>query len=213
MRGAGLLVAALLILCAAPAHAERDRRAASAHFQQGSALYADGRWADALAEFQAGYDAYPLRGFLVNIGQCYRKLDRYDEAADAWRRFLDTHPSDARLREEVTDALAEVDGLRPKSDKRVEPPPAPAPPPVETAPPQLESAPTEAAAPALTSTMALTAPAPREERAPKKSKKWVWAVVSVTLVSVAAAAVTVGVVEGQSSTPRSGSLGLIDGRR
>ena len=210
MRGAGVLAAAWVLFCAAPARADRDRRAAAAHFQQGSALYADGRWADALAEFQAGYEAYPLRGFLVNIGQCYRKLDRYDEAADAWRRFLDTHPSDARLREEVTDALAEVDGLRRKPEKKEPPPVESAPPPVESAPLPVESAPPPvAASPALE----LSAPAPVPERAQKKSKRWVWAVVSVALVSVAAAAVTVGVVEGQSSTTRSGSLGLIDGRR
>src|SRR2546421_965577 len=97
-----------LILLAGVAMAS-DKRLASAHFQQGSQLYADGRWAEALVEFEAGYDAYPLRGFLVNIGQCYRKLERLDEAADAWRRFLATHPSDVRLRDEVTDALAEVE--------------------------------------------------------------------------------------------------------
>jgi tetratricopeptide (TPR) repeat protein len=209
MRGAGLL-AVLVFLCAAPAHADRDRRAASAHFQEGSALYADGRWADALSEFQAGYEAYPLRGFLVNIGQCYRKLDRYDEAADAWRRFLDTHPADARLREEVTEALTEVDALRQKIEKKPEPPPAQAEStPVESAPVAVAAPPDAEAAPAIE----LTAPAPLSERAPRKSKRWVWAVVSVTLVSVAAAAVTVGVVEWQSATPRAGSLGLIDGRR
>jgi hypothetical protein len=182
-----------------------DKRAASQHFQQGSQLYADGKWAEALEEFQAGYDAYPLRGFLVNIGQCYRKLERLDEAADAWKRFLATHPSDARLREEVTDALAEVEAAM--RARAPEAPPAPVqtvvpPPPEEAA---RATTPSEVPALALTAT---TAPVER-----KKSRAWVWAVVGVAVASVAAVAVTVGVVEYQNSTPHAGSLGLLDGRR
>jgi tetratricopeptide (TPR) repeat protein len=196
--------ALVCILLVSTAHAERDKRAATGHFQQGSSLYADGRWSEALVEFEAGYEAYPLRGFLVNIGQCYRKLDRLEEAADVWRRFLATHPSDAKLRGEVEDALAEVESLLAKQKPaKVEPAPPPEAPPAPKLDLPSESV---ATAPAVEVTAASTPPK-------KKSKKWVWAVVSVALVTVAAAAVTVGVVEWQASSQHSGSLGLIDGRR
>jgi tetratricopeptide (TPR) repeat protein len=178
-----------------------DRRAAAQHFQHGSQLYADGKWSEALAEFEAGYEAYPLRGFLVNIGQCYRKLERLEEAADAWRHYLQTHPNDARLREEVGDALAEVEAaIRARA-------PAPAPPVETVVPPPPEAPAQRAEVPAL----ALTeTPKPVEH---KKSRAWVWAIVGVALAGAAAAAVTVGVVEYQNSTPHAGSLGLLDGRR
>jgi hypothetical protein len=209
------LVISLVAALAAPAFAN-DKHAAAAHFQKGSQLYADGQWADALAEFQAGYDAYPLRGFLVNIGQCYRKLERLDEAADAWRRFLDSHPADARLRGEVEDALAEVESERAKRAPDTAPAapsePAPA---VAVEPPPPAALPLTPPAPPSPS-MAETSPALVAAAPPpqtKKRRKWVWAVIGVAAASVAAAAVGVGVYEWQLSTPRSGSLGLIDGRR
>ena len=120
MRGSGLLIV-LTLFVAARADAG-ERAAAGAHFREGSSLYAGGHWADALAGFEAGSEAYPLRGFLVNIGQCYRKLDRFDEAADAWKRFLATHPADEKLRAEVEDALAEVETARAKTMVEAGPP-------------------------------------------------------------------------------------------
>jgi beta-ureidopropionase / N-carbamoyl-L-amino-acid hydrolase len=48
---------------------------------------------------------------------------------------------------------------------------------------------------------------------PQKSRKWVWAVVGVLAVGVAASAVAVGVIETQPSPAHAGSLGLLDGRR
>jgi tetratricopeptide (TPR) repeat protein len=196
VRALGLALVLLLLPSGALAEG-RDRRAAAARFDRGSALYADGRYEDALAAFQSGYDAYPLRGFLVNIGQCLRKLDRLDEAADAWRRFLATRPSDPRLRAEVQEALDEVESAIAARRASTPPPPVAAPPTrVEPPPPE-----------------ALVAAAPLPEEAPKKkSRWWVWALVGVAATS-AAVAVGVGVSEWQAQTPRGGSLGLIDGRR
>ncbi len=203
---------AVLVTLAAPARADHDRRAAAAHFQEGSALYAQARFSEALAEFEAGYQAYPLRGFLVNIGQCYRKLDQLDEAADAWRRFLATNPADAKLRDEVTDALAEVAALQAKN---AQPPTTTATPAPEVAPAPVEPAVNldpPAPAPAVAADV-ITAPLIAKPVEKKKSRRWVWAVVGVTVASLAAVAVTVGVMEWPGATPRSGSLGLIDGRR
>ncbi|MGZ3408340.1 MAG: tetratricopeptide repeat protein [Polyangia bacterium] len=104
---------AVVLLVAAPALARTTRAAdarerAAVHWKSGSARYAAGEWMAALDEFQAGYAAHPSPPFLVNIGQCLRKLDRLDEAALAFRRFLDTHTGSARTRLDVYDAFEDV---------------------------------------------------------------------------------------------------------
>ncbi len=104
---------AVVLLVAAPAQARTTRAAdarerAAVHWKSGSARYAAGEWLAALDEFEAGYAAHPSAPFLVNIGQCLRKLDRLDEAALAFRHFLDTHSGSARTRLDVYDALEDV---------------------------------------------------------------------------------------------------------
>jgi tetratricopeptide (TPR) repeat protein len=203
-----MTVASLLVtlLPARPAHAV-DKRAASVHFQRGRALFEAANWPAALEEFNAGYDAFPLPGFLVNIGQCLRKLDRPDEASVAFQQFLDTG-SDPRLRAEVQEALAEIAAARPQ---RAEPvaPVAPTAPARADLTAHAPAAPTAAVASASLAGTALTAgAAPR-----KKSKKWVWAVVGVLAAGAVGAAVGVAILETQPQSPRPGSLGELDGRR
>jgi hypothetical protein len=104
---------AVVLLVASPAIARTTRAAdarerAAVHWKSGSTRYAAGEWSAALDEFEAGYAAHPSPPFLVNIGQCLRKLDRLDEAALAFRRFLDTHTGSARTRLDVYDALEDV---------------------------------------------------------------------------------------------------------
>ncbi len=111
MRCAVALLASLLVVAPASAHTTRvsdARERASSHFKSGSAHYASGEWAAALDEFQAGYAAQPSPAFLVNIGQCLRKLARLDEAALAYRRFLDLRAGSPRTRLDVWDALEDV---------------------------------------------------------------------------------------------------------
>src|SRR4051794_6753316 len=108
----------LLLLTAVPSAAwaqHGDKKVAAQHFKEGRGLFEQGRWAEALSEFQLGYEAFPLPGFLVNIGQCYRKLERLEDARDSWQKFLASNPSDSRLRGEVEEALTEV---RNEMDKR-----------------------------------------------------------------------------------------------
>jgi tetratricopeptide (TPR) repeat protein len=216
MRARGFFVIVLCLAVALPALAaeSHDKHAAAAHFQSGRALYAAGRFADALDEFQAGYQAYPLAGFLVNIGQCERKLDQLDAAAASFQKFLDSDPP-SELRGEVTDALAEVNGeIERRARAEAE-----------------EKATRAAARQAMLDSIAkspppaLTAPSPEPERASasfaltreapppkihKKHRAWLWALVGVAAAGAVAAAVGVGVVESQA--PQA-SLGIIDGRR
>ncbi len=88
--------------------ADDARERAHVHYKTGSERYAAGEWAAALDEFEAGYAAHASPAFLVNIGQCLRKLDRLDEAALAFRRFLDAHTGSPRTRLDVWDALEDV---------------------------------------------------------------------------------------------------------
>ena len=84
------------------------RDLAARRFHAGSARYADGDYAAALREFEAGYAAKASPPFLVNIGQCLRRLDRLDQAALAYRRFLDTRSGSPATRLEVFDALEDT---------------------------------------------------------------------------------------------------------
>jgi hypothetical protein len=108
-----LVTVFVLVVAAAPAgarttRAEDARARAHVHWKSGSERYAAGQWSAALDEFEAGYAAQPSPAFLVNIGQCLRKLDRLAEAALAFRRFLDAHSGSPRTRLDVYDALEDV---------------------------------------------------------------------------------------------------------
>jgi tetratricopeptide (TPR) repeat protein len=209
---------ALVIACATPAHAG-DKRAAAAHFQKGRALFEAASYAAALDEFNAGYDAYPLPGFLVNIGQCQRKLDRIDDAAGSFQRFLDADVGDPKLRAEVQDALAEISVERERRvtaelEARRQRDEAERRHPAEDESRHADLRAHESPAPAVSAAMTSSpAPIATLEQHPQKSHKWVWAVVGVLAVGAAASAVAIGVIETQPAPARAGTLGLLDGRR
>jgi tetratricopeptide (TPR) repeat protein len=221
------IFAVLLVLALLPAGRALalDKRGAAAHFKNGRALFEAASWAAALDEFNAGYDAYPLPGFLVNIGQCQRKLDHLDEAAAAFEKFLASGTGDVALRGEVKEALdeiaaergrrqaavaaeAEARRQRDEAERRHPPQEEPAPPAQVDLTPR-PSAP--AAAVAVASPLPASAAVTAEP--PKKSRKWVWAIVGVLAAGAAGAAVGVAVLETQPQSPHAGSLGLLDGRR
>ena len=77
-------------------------------FEQGRAHYAAGHYEAALAAFEHSYQLEPMPTMWVNIAQCLRALGRTDEAADAFRRFLDSRWGSARVRAEVWEALDEL---------------------------------------------------------------------------------------------------------
>jgi hypothetical protein len=66
-----------------------EQREADRHFQTGVALYRDGKYAEALAEFERAYQIAPHPLVLYNIAGCHRLLSHYAEAVAAYRRFLD----------------------------------------------------------------------------------------------------------------------------
>ena len=106
--GVAVVAAGATPAAARTTRAEDARERAHVHWKSGSERYAAGQFAAALDEFEAGFAAQPTPAFLVNIGQCLRKLDRLDEAALAFRRFLDGHTGSPRTRLDVWDALEDV---------------------------------------------------------------------------------------------------------
>ena len=101
-RGAGL--------CGAGAGANDDPvTRARTHFEAGRALYQLGNYNEALREFAAGYQLAPRPQFLLNLGQCYRKLDDLPNAREMYQRYLHDAPASDPERPQAQQILAEID--------------------------------------------------------------------------------------------------------
>lgn len=70
-----------------------DVDAARAHLLQGTALYNDGNYSGALAEFTESYRLNPDPVLLNNLGSTQQQLFRYPEAIDSYQRYLDASPA------------------------------------------------------------------------------------------------------------------------
>ena len=133
-RSEGPAVSLLVVLVSAlswsvPAGAD-DRAAARRFFVLGERAFAEQQWEEALEQYSSAYEAAALPGFLFNIGQCHRKLENWEAAADFFRRYLEALP-DAPNRSDAVDLLEEVEGhlQAPEPETALEPPPEPARPP------------------------------------------------------------------------------------
>jgi tetratricopeptide (TPR) repeat protein len=106
----------LVVVVQANAWAEsgggRDRLVARQHFGRGVALYEAERYAQALAEFQAAYEAMPHPTVLVNIANCYGRTDRPVRAVNTFERYLRERGGDlsSEERRQVEAALQEQRG-------------------------------------------------------------------------------------------------------
>jgi hypothetical protein len=63
----------------------------------------------ALAIFRDAYARFPSAKILLNIGTTLKLLDRKDEAANAYQRYLDSEDADAAKKPQVTAEIAELD--------------------------------------------------------------------------------------------------------
>jgi tetratricopeptide (TPR) repeat protein len=126
---ASILAVALLAGALAPAAAHADDRAAArGHFAQAERHYQVFRWSEALAAYDAAYQASPLPEFLYNMAQCHRQLGHAAEAVELYERFLAERP-DAPNRAVVEGLIAD---LRPETAAAPTPPsPVASPTPVE----------------------------------------------------------------------------------
>lgn len=111
---------------------DRLEDAAKAHYEQGQTLYTAGQFAEARAEFLAGFELSHKPAFLFNAAECARLLGKLDVARDGYDQYLKLDPNGklAML------ALQRLDELGPKPAEPAKPaaPPvaAPAPAPLAT---------------------------------------------------------------------------------
>src|SRR6185503_10468568 len=86
------------------------------HYEAGSSYYQQGRYADALREFEEAYrlsSAARKPALLYNIGQAHERLNRLADAIDAFRRYLEASPGadDAEVvRERINTLQARLEG-------------------------------------------------------------------------------------------------------
>ncbi|HEX8953349.1 MAG TPA: tetratricopeptide repeat protein, partial [Polyangia bacterium] len=151
--GLGLAV----LVCAAAAHAQPadDVARARTHFEAGRALYQLGNYNEALREFAAGYQLAPRPQFLLNLGQCYRKLDDLANARAMYQRYLHDAPASDPERPQAQQIRAEID--RQIADRQAAAAAAAAPPRPPAPTTTAEHAPAAAA-----TTLTATAPPPRK---------------------------------------------------
>jgi tetratricopeptide (TPR) repeat protein len=100
---------------------------ARAHSDAGQGLYRLGDYYGALQQFAQGYELSHLPGFLINLGQTYRKLGDAANAAEMFRRFLYEAPVDDTRRAAVESTLRELDAAAAPPEAKPSPPSSPSP--------------------------------------------------------------------------------------
>jgi hypothetical protein len=106
------LVPVLIVLSSAIALAQAPSQDAVAHFDLGVALYKEGNYSGALAEFETSYKITPNPGVLYNIGLAHQRLFQIPEAVAALRRFLDEQPdAPADKRASAAAIVADLENL------------------------------------------------------------------------------------------------------
>ena len=118
-----LWMAIVVVLLANLAAAQKPKAGAAAkadpqlveakrHFDQAVALFNDGDFGGAMAEFEASYKIHPSAGVLYNIGLTQKALYRYDEALASLRKYLvDAQKIPKDKRAEVTQLISEIQAL------------------------------------------------------------------------------------------------------
>ncbi|MGZ3425442.1 MAG: tetratricopeptide repeat protein [Polyangia bacterium] len=172
LRHIALAVAVLFCAAAAQAQGEDAIGRARTHFEAGRALYQLGNFNEALREFAAGYQLVPKPQFLLNLGQCYRKLDELASAREMYQRYLHDAPATDPERQQAQQILAEIEQQIADQRAASAPPPVP-PPPVVSAPPATSAKPSAATA--------LTASAPPPKRSWIKRNWWILPVGAVVV--------------------------------
>jgi tetratricopeptide (TPR) repeat protein len=194
---------------AAPSEAQRKARA---HFQAGEERFKAGAFAEALAEYQAGYDVLPLPGFLINVAQCQRRLGDLKTARATYQKFVLVAP-DSPLVPQAKKMIAEIDGLLADVEKNRAPAapdeakPAPAEEAAAPPPPEVTAKPAAPAAQETTAPVLVATPAPAEPEEKPRRRWWLWGALGAVVVGGAVTAIVLST--GGTTTIHDGSLGSL----
>lgn len=206
-----LFVALTIILTpftnhAAAAKPDAEKRARRA-FEKAEAHFKAGLFAEALGEYQDGYEQLPLPGFLINIAQCQRRLGDLVQARATYNKFVLVAP-DSPYVPEVRSLISELDRLieaptetRPPGEQQ-----ALAPPPATTPDkgPAAQPVPSTARPPS----QLLEAEIPPPPPAATASRWWIWTGVGAVAL-VGAAAAVYWLRPAGTNTVHDGSLGTL----
>jgi len=200
-RFAAVMTAAVLLPSLAAAATSEAEREARAHFQTGEARFKAGAFDEALAEYQKGYEAKPLPGFLVNIAQCQRRLGDLKSARATYQKFVLVAP-DSPLIPQVRSMMAEIDALLEK--EQAKPPAETA---TEEAKPKADAPPPAATPLAEAPVLVAAAPAPAPAPASTGHRWWLWGALGAVVVGGAITAVALST--GGTDTIHDGSLATL----
>jgi hypothetical protein len=194
------LLVSIVILSALAKNASATPLDAEAkqHFTRGQKLAAEGRCAEALPEFEAGYALSRRPLFLFNIAECARKTGELARARENYERYLREDPDGATAdtARERLQSLPAVEKSAPAPSPTPAPPaPATASPPAAN--PPIANEPTGPTASSSARAIELTSPPPPAKK--PVWKRWPLWVGLGAAVAVSAVAISVGVVYGRKS--------------
>lgn len=142
------------------------------HLDKATQFYKQDRYDAALAEYQAAYVLQPFPLILYNIARIHHKQSRLSEAVAYYQRYLDTgHPDRAERAKELLS----------QAQRPPAPEPSKADPPAALVEPQRQA---DLTPPAVTT--AAPQPTARASTAPIYSRWWLWTLLGVTVLGVAA---------------------------
>jgi hypothetical protein len=193
----GVVLAVALALGALGA-VEGSARAANQTELKAREAFAAGKYDDALELFAKLYAETLHPVYLRNIGRCYQKMQKPDQAIDKFREYLAKEKKvGADERTEIEGYIKEMEDLKAAQARQAaqaqQPPPGPVvtpvapPPPVNNAPPPTWTPP-PATGPAPSATLVSQAPPPQKE-SHFYTSGWFWTGVGVVVVGGVVAAI------------------------
>jgi tetratricopeptide (TPR) repeat protein len=103
-----VIVAVLFPICTVMAQPKQDNATAKKLFEAATVYYNAKDYEKALYGYQDAYKAAQLPFILFNIAQCYRFLGRYQEARDAYVKYLKDEPK-SEYKAEVEQKIKDMD--------------------------------------------------------------------------------------------------------
>jgi tetratricopeptide (TPR) repeat protein len=186
-RWSGAALIALVVMIAGAAAAAEGKGSGNARrlYDEATAAFGLGRYADAAEKYEAAFAARPDPALLYNAAQAYRLAGNKTRALELYRNYVRLYsdrPNTADARNHIAALQRALEAERAAPDATAGTTAAAAPPPLEPAAPA--SSPPAAIPPATEPAPALVAstPANEPERTPITRRPWFWIAVGAALV-------------------------------